>query len=107
MSLFDELKSLVGKELNAADLGKLKSAFDEFIVGNADEKAAATAIAANVRNATEAYLDGTLSRHSFEFVLEHSKDAALMLAEAKSIRLKKAAIKVFFNVVITVLTKKL
>jgi len=107
MSVFDDIKSIVKGELNAEDLGTLKSAFDAFIKGTPEEQAAATAIATNVKDAIQAYMDGTLSKHSLEFVLVHSRDATVMLAEAKSIRLRKAAIRAFFKVVIAIAVKAL
>jgi len=107
MGAFDDLKTILKGELNAADLGSLRSAFDNFVSGTPEERAAAEAIANHVKEAAQAFMDGTISRHSLEFILDQARSTSLMLAENKAIRLKKSIIKAFFNVVITILVKKL
>jgi hypothetical protein len=85
-------------ELNAADLATLKRAFDRFLKGTEEERAAGDAIAANAKEALEAYLRGDLSKNSLTFVLRNARDGYLALIDAKVIRLRKSILRVFYNV---------
>ena len=107
MSVFDEIKGLVKDELNAADLGTVKSAFDNFVRGTPEERAAAESIATDVKKSVTAFMHGEIDRHTLDFVLTKSKENALLLAEVQAIRLRKTVIKTFFNVVINILAKKI
>lgn len=104
---FSEIRELLKKELSNEDLSTLRSAFEKFISGTDEEKSAASAIAANVRNAIAAYMDGRLSRGDLDFVLTNARDGAIALADAKVLRLKKAGIRAFFNVLTSWLLKKI
>lgn len=102
-SVIKDLETTLKGELKAADLNDLKAAFNTFIKGTPGEEAVAEAIARNVQSALAAYVAGEISKSDLEFVLEHSKKATIGLAEAKAVRIKKAALRVFFNVVIKAL----
>lgn len=99
MSAISDLRSILKNELNSSELGKLTGAFNAFVSGTAQEKAAAEAIAGNAKDAIQAYMQGQLSRSDLDFVLANARDGALALVDAKALRLKKAALKAFFAVV--------
>lgn len=94
-----EIERIFKAELGVQDLKTLKSGFESFISGTEEEKAAANAIAANVKDALAAYMDGEISRSDLRFILQNSERGYRALLEAKVLRVKKAALKGFFKLV--------
>ena len=107
MSVFDDIKGVIKDELNANDLGTIRSAYDNFVKGTPQERAAAESIATDVNKSVTAFMHGQIDKHTLDFVLTKSKENALLLAEVQAIRLRKSAIKAFFNIVINLLAKKI
>jgi hypothetical protein len=95
--LIDEIERLFRKELAASDLATLKKAFAAFVRGTPEEAAAAEAIARNAQAALAAYLDGDLSRTDLRFVLRNAERGYRALVDAKVLRIRKTALRVFYR----------
>lgn len=105
--VIEEIGRVFKDELAAADLGTLKGAFAKFISGTPEEKAAATAIAENALAALAAYMDGEIGRADLKFVLRNAEKGYRALADAKALRVKKAALRLFYRTMTTWLMSKI
>lgn len=79
--------------------GDISDAFKAFVKGTPAEQNAAAAIAGNLAVTVTLAKTGQASKADVLFAIEQAKLGAIALAEAKVIRLKKAALTVFFDAV--------
>lgn len=98
MNATSRLLSLLRSNLSGAHLESFESAYAEFVKGTPEESEQASAILENLREETQALIDGEIDRETYDFVVEEARHGLVILAEAKSIRLRLAAIQALFNV---------
>lgn len=94
--LLEKFEEALGTGL---DLGDIRESLENFIKGTESEQRAASAIAKNVANTVALVQLGQATPADVKFALERAKEGAIALAEAKVIRLKVAAIRVFFEAI--------